>query len=165
VLAYHYLVAGHVEDAVKALQQVVDLQPEDQVARKMLDSLQPAESVPATPPPAPVADETSDTATDATASDEPTTDLVGKWRAQREGDTFELEIDDEASFRWKATPKNADPVELSGPVAVSGDMIVLETAEQGSMVARVKSGGPDSFQFTIAGASADDPGLEFRRLQ
>lgn len=85
VLAYHYLVAGHTQSAINGLKAVVARQPGDQVAARMLEALEPketpAESTPvAAAPPA---------AAPATAP-EPTTDLVGKWRADRDGNVFGL---------------------------------------------------------------------------
>ena len=51
VLAYHYLIAGHDQDAATQLKFVVERQPEDQVAKRMLEALSPAE--PAAEAPAP----------------------------------------------------------------------------------------------------------------
>ena len=48
VLAYHYLVVGHTDAAIGELKAVVESQPSDKVAQRMLDALQPKEP----PPPA-----------------------------------------------------------------------------------------------------------------
>ena len=41
VLAYHYLVVGHTDAAIGELKAVVEDQPGDKVAQRMLDALQP----------------------------------------------------------------------------------------------------------------------------
>jgi tetratricopeptide (TPR) repeat protein len=160
VLAYHYLVSGHGDAAVAQLKQVVALQPQDQVAKRMLDALAPPAAEvaaaaatpeqPAGPPPAPAG---------------PTTDLVGSWQAQRNGDVFELSIDDNNQFTWKAAPKGKPPITLAGTVAVAGNAILLESKDQGTMAAQVKSDGADQFQFVAAGSPPDDKGLSFQRVK
>jgi tetratricopeptide (TPR) repeat protein len=161
VLAYHYLVAGH-DDAAAQLKLVVARQPEDQVAKRMLESLSPAE--PASQPPATAQPAAAPAATPA-AETGPTTDLVGVWRAERDGDAFELSIDAESKFAWKATPKGKPPVTLSGAVTTAGDAMLLASKDQGTMAAQVKSGGADQFQFIAAGSPPGDPGLSFQRVK
>lgn len=43
VLAYHYLVCGHGEQAIPKLRQVVELQPRDTVSKKLLQTLESAQ--------------------------------------------------------------------------------------------------------------------------
>ena len=158
VLAYHYLVAGHGDAAANELKQVVALQPRDQVAQRMLAALTPPdEAMPAPPQPVPPADVPP-------APAEPSTDLVGAWRAERNGDVFELSIDENSQFTWKAVPKGQPPVTLAGTMAATGNAILLQSSEQGTMTAQVKSGGADKFQFIAAGSPPDDPGLSFQRV-
>ena len=95
----------------------------------------------------------------------PTTDLVGNWRAERNGDLFELAIDENSQFTWKAVPKGKPPVTLTGTMATAGDAILLESKDQGTMAAQVKSGGANEFQFVAAGSPPDDKGLQFTRIK
>jgi hypothetical protein len=44
-------------------------------------------------------------------------------------------------------------------------MLVLESKDQGSMVGKVKSIGPDKWQFALAGGPPNDPGLSFERIK
>ena len=160
VLAYQYLVAGHGDAAAEQLKLVVAAQPDDQVAKRMLAAMTPpAETAvracaiqrqPAASPPAQAG---------------PTTDLVGTWRAERNGDVFELSIDENSQFTWKATPKGKPTVTLTGTMAAAGNAILLESKDQGTMAAQVKSGGADQFQFVAAGSPPDDKGLSFQRVQ
>jgi len=159
VLAYQYLVAGHDDAAVKELKLVVAAQPGDQVANRMLAALAPpTESTPeAAPPDQPPAS--------PPAQAGPTTDLVGSWQAERNGDAFELSIDENNQFTWKAVPKGKQPVTLAGTLGVAGDAILLQSKDQGTMVAQVKSDGADQFQFIAAGSPPDDKGLSFQRVK
>ncbi len=112
VLAYHRLICGDAEAATEALQVVVQQQPKDEVARRMLQAINPPDpsetesSTPLTPAPG----------TEAVASDtpQPTTDLIGPWQAERDQATFDLQLDEEGGFAWKSSMQGQDPVELSG---------------------------------------------------
>jgi tetratricopeptide (TPR) repeat protein len=165
VLAYHYLVIGQNDSAVRALQEVVKLQPKDATAQRMLAALAPPEekaaeaATPAAPPPpAPAPAETP------AAPAGPTTDLVGDWVAKDDYATVELSITDDSQFTWRATPKGKAAVEVKGNVAASADQLVLETKEQGNMAGQVKSEGADKFTFAMAGMPPSEPGLAFERV-
>jgi hypothetical protein len=154
VLAYHYLVLGHTDEAIKMLQRVVELQPSDVTAKRMLASLSPPKEDATTPPPAP-----------ADAPDAPETDLVGSWKAQAGESLIELTITEDSKFTWKATMPKQPPKELQGSLGVSGDSLSLETEKAGSMVGQVKSGGADKFTFRMQGMLPTDPGLVFERVK
>jgi predicted Zn-dependent protease len=160
VLAYHYMIVGHTDEAIEELKVVVAKQPGDQVAKRMLDALQPpAEEAPKTEPAA------EGTTPETPAEGEGGTDLIGAWKAERDGTVFELKVDDQGDFAWKVTPKDGKAVEISGPIAATSDTLVLESKDQGTMVGKVKSNGPDEFQFLISGSPPDDPGLTFKRVK
>ena len=156
VLAYHYLVAGYSDAAADQLRRVVAAQPGDQVAKRMLAALTPRAESPGQP---------AQPAASSPAQAGPTTDLVGSWRAQRDGDSFELSIDAQNHFVWKATPKGKSTVTLTGTMATAGNAILLQSKDQGTMTAQVTSGGPDGFQFIAAGSPPDDKGLSFQRVK
>ena len=100
VLAYHYLVCGHADSALNALQRVVAAQPNDQVAKRMYDALKGPDQAPA-PPAAeaqpPAAKPAVEPKPEPAKADEaaPTTDLVGQWHAERDGNAFDLTIDEQ----------------------------------------------------------------------
>ena len=170
VLAYHYLVCGHADSAVNALQRVVEAQPNDQVAKRMYDALKgpdQAEAPPAAEAQSPAAKPDVEPKPEPVQADDaaPTTDLVGQWHAERDGNAFDLTIDDQGQFTWKATPKGKEPTTISGPYAVTGSALVMESGDQGTMAGRVTSGGPDQFQFIIAGGPPGDTGLTFKRVK
>jgi hypothetical protein len=72
-------------------------------------------------------------------------------------------VDENAEFVWKATPKSGQAVEISGPLVATNDTVVLESKDQGTMVAKVISVNADEFQFVISGGPPDDKGLTFQR--
>jgi tetratricopeptide (TPR) repeat protein len=164
VLAYHYLVAGHADDALEELEYVVEKQPADLVAKRMYDALRPVEVADAdAAPPPPEAGGAESTADPSEESPSEQTDLVGTWLAERDGSSFHLTITEDGQFQWKAKPKGQSEISLSGNTSASSDMLILESGDQGSMVARVASGGPDEFQFLAADGPPGDPGLTFKR--
>lgn len=151
VLAYHYLVLGHTDQAINMLRRVVELEPKDATAQRMLAGLSPEK---APDPPAPTEDG------DAQA---PETDLVGTWKAQAGESAIQLTITDQSTFTWKATSPNQSAKEIAGNVVVSGETLSLETDKMGSMVGKVTSGGADKFTFLMQGMLPSDPGLVFER--
>jgi hypothetical protein len=52
-----------------------------------------------------------------------------------------------------------------GVMATAGNSIFLESKDQGTMAAQVKSGGADQFQSISAGSPPDDKGLLFQRVK
>jgi tetratricopeptide (TPR) repeat protein len=180
VLAYHYLVTGHADEAVKALRVVVAQQPRDATAKRMLDALAPPQESTAiaatSTPPEPsgvrqaaaterVPPSSSATPEAPAAAPGPQTDLVGRWRAATDGTTIELAIDDASQFEWSATPAGGTPTKLSGKVLATSDTLVLDSETQGSMVGQVNSIGRDEFRFALAGGPPDAKGLNFQRVR
>ena len=163
VLAYHYLVAGHTDEALEELKYVVEKQPADLVAKRMYDALQPVELADADVPPPPEAGNSGSTTDSAEESTAEQTDLIGTWLAERDGSRFHLTITEDGKFQWKAKPEGQAEITLSGNTSASSDMLILESGDQGSMVARVASGGPDEFQFLAVDGPPGDPGLTFKR--
>jgi tetratricopeptide (TPR) repeat protein len=160
VLAYHYLVGGHAENAAEALKVVVAKQPGDLVAKRLLDAI--------TPPEEPTAEADQAGAAGAAGGQAatpagPETDLVGTWKAASGKDSVVLTITEDSRFTWKATPAGRPAIELTGTVETARDAIALNTENSGSMAGKVESKGADAFDFTLAGAPKEAKPLEFRR--
>ncbi len=166
-LAYHYLVIGQQETAVTVLRHIVKIQPKDVVAARMLKSLDPAQA--AADPAVVAKPAVPDPAAPGNAADAPQTDLVGKWQATAGKTKIELTITEDSQYIWAATttdPKaDQKPVKLEGQLTTSPDAIILSNEAQGDMMGRVKSLGPDKFEFTIAGTPPGEPGLSFSRVK
>ena len=146
VLAYQYLVLGSKDDAIKALQVVVENQPKDMTAKRMLDALvPPAAATPASPSP-------TAAASPAPSPGGPETDLVGKWRATASGTTVDLTVGADSQFTWKAVQGGKPAADLSGQLTATDDALTLDSKDQGAMSGTVKSLGADKWQFALAGA-------------
>jgi tetratricopeptide (TPR) repeat protein len=171
VLAYHYLVGGHADLAAEALKVVVAKQPGDIVSKRLLESLEPPVEAKAAPAEAPQPTTPAEAAPAAQpqgsreAEEEagPETDLVGSWKATEGNNSVTLTIGEDSSFTWKAQPEGKPAIELKGSLESAADQIALRTESQGTMVANVKSKGPDAFDFLVDGAPKEAKPLEFRR--
>ena len=160
VLAYHYLVGGHPDMAADALRVVVEKQPGDVVAKRLLEAIDPPQAAPDTGGPA-GGTGTSPPAAEAGAG--PETDLVGTWVATSGKDSVELSITEDSRFTWKATSANQPAVELSGTIETARDAIALVSATAGTMSGSVTSKGPDAFEFLLAGAPPGAKPIAFQR--
>ena len=138
VLAYHYLVAGHTDAAVAQLKTVLALEPGDRVARRLLASL--------TAPPAPPEPARTVPDGDGAAGRPPSVDLLGRWRGERDGSTFELSLDDRGRFLWQAARQGKPTATVSGAYALSGDTLVLTPEDRSPLRASLTELTPDSFR-------------------
>jgi tetratricopeptide (TPR) repeat protein len=159
LLGYHYLVGGHAEMAANALRVVVEKQPGDVVAKRLLDALTPKADQPADPPPA----APPEPAAAPAAAVGPETDLVGNWKATAGKDSVDLVISEDSQFTWKATPDGRQPVAISGMIETARDAIALVSESAGTMTGKVTSKGADAFEFMLAGAPADAKPIVFQR--
>jgi len=154
VLAYHYMVTDAEEAAIDALQIVVQNQPKDVTAKRMLEAMQP-----------PVANSTPSTDEKQLANSGQETDLVGNWVASSGSTKIELKVAEDSSFVWQATSDGQPATILAGQLVASADGIALETDDQGTLAGSVESKGTNAWRFVIDGAPASDPGISFTRGQ
>jgi predicted Zn-dependent protease len=157
VLAYHYLVAGHRDAAVAQLKAVLGAEPGDRVADRLLGAL--TDSAPAL---------TGSTRTapdgDGTAGPPPAVDLVGHWRGQRDGSTFDLSLNDRGRFVWQAVRLGKATSTVSGAYIFSGKRLVLEPEDRSPLCASLTTLAKGSFRFQTVGGAASDPGVVFHRI-
>jgi tetratricopeptide (TPR) repeat protein len=175
VLAYHYLVLGETEAAIRSLRAVVQREPRDVTARRLLDALErskredDSEVTRAKPaaadsllPPADAAPTKADAAEDYEWP--PEIDLVGRWLARSNEGEFVFTIDEQSHFTW-TTEQQGQPVALSGTLLATADTLALESDASGTMVAQVMPISSDKFQFLPAGMTGDEKGLTFERTE
>ena len=152
VLGYQYLVTNFPDAAAKQFQKVVDLEPRDAVAKKLLESLTKDKK-----------GSSSETAPPAAANGDPLeTDLVGLWNAKGEdGSKFDLTLTQDGRFTWVVTPPKGNVVKQTGTYTATPDRLILDAdgEKDNTLMARVESRGPDHFRFWIT----DDASLPFRR--
>jgi tetratricopeptide (TPR) repeat protein len=156
-LAYHYLTAGHRDEAAKQLKDIVRLSPNDQVSRQLLAMIAPSES--GSPSAAPAASPTTEPEPKRTAP----SSIVGNWKAPATaGGTVELTLLEDGRFTWKLTRQDKSQT-FEGQYELTGTALVLEYSNGGTMVARVNSEGTDRFAFKMVGGQPNDPGLTFTK--
>ena len=170
VLGYHYLVLGEDEAAENAFRTVVQEQPRDLVAKRMLDSMTAGDAEvekQASEPKAPPTPQPTATAEQPAAEKEqPATtqaDLVGKWLAKSGDTTVELNVDDKSQFSWKVKAKDQPEVQIAGQLASTPNTLILDGGEQGTLVAQVTPKTANQFEFAMQGAPPEDPKLVFDR--
>jgi tetratricopeptide (TPR) repeat protein len=156
VLAYQYLVAGHKGAAVARLKELLALEPGDRVASRLLASLTGTLAAP----------EPTRTVTDGdgAAGRPPAADLVGRWRAERDGSTFDLRLDDRGRFLWQAGRQGKTTARISGAYEYSANTLTLKAEDRSPLRVSVTALSPDSFRFTTAADIPGDPGLLVRRI-
>lgn len=154
VLAYHYLVCGRAEPAIEQLRQVVELKPRDIVAARMLESLtEPEPAKPNDTAPRPSVPQGNETA--------PPIDLVGHWKATRQGEEFRLRIEKDGTFAWQHDASRTNST-MQGDLSVVNGLMILESPQGTTMVGRVTPISKDQFHFALLSGSSDE-GLLFRR--
>ena len=161
VLAYHYLVIGQKDSAIRALKVVVENQPKDVTAKRMLEALDPKPiEAKVADPKAPAAPQAEELAKPA-----PEVDLVGKWQSVSGTTTIDLEISEESTFKWKAAESGKPAVELSGDFGTNGSAVLMETSDKGSLGGTVKSLSAEEWILNPPGATDDNAGLKFKRVK
>lgn len=159
LLAYHYITCGHNDDAVRELKKVVELQPNDQVAARLLKMFQPSDEgtgdAAAQTPPAP-----TDT---APAEPVDAKSVIGAWTADR-GDQgkIELTLGGDNKFTWKFTSQQGTQ-EFSGTYTLGGNILTLVNTNGAPMVGTLTGASENGFNFKLTGGDPSDPGLNFAK--
>lgn len=161
VLAYQYITATHKDAALRQLQEVVRLQPSDQLSAQLIQSM--GGQAPAQPGAPPAA--SSDTAVAGTDQPQPPdidpTKIVGRRTAKREdGTTFTLDLTPDDKFTW-TFEKGGKKQEFGGTYSVDGAVLVLERSDKSTMPGLVTM-EDKGFNFKLFGAPDSDPGLDFK---
>ncbi|MCU0713848.1 MAG: tetratricopeptide repeat protein [Pirellula sp.] len=153
VLAYHYLVLGEKEAAVASLQIVVENQPKDLTAKRMLEALLPPKTKQAAKQTEPATEPIQQL---------PQIDLVGNWQASKGDSIIELVITEDSSFTWIASSSGQQNAKLQGTISTAPDGIVLETSTNGTLAGKVQPGENGTWTFYPPAASSEE-GLLFQR--
>jgi hypothetical protein len=166
VLAYFYLTQGNTEAAVGQLKHVVEMQPKDAIALRLLDRLDPngahgpaTNQLPAEAP-APAAAPTVHTAPDGPVVQGR---LDGSWTAHPDQDTtITLSFLDQGRFIWKVVHKGQDR-SIQGKLTAGNGLLTLAQDQGAPMVGNVNWTDETHFTFKVPGAGAADPGLSFSK--
>lgn len=153
LLGYHYLVLGHLEQALELFEHSAKLEPTDTVSaglrdliRDSITSEEEAESEDV-PPPAPVNPDK----------------LVGTWVSTVADDgSITLVMTEEGDFSW-SFDKTGNRGELTGEFGIYEDNLLVLIAEDSQMVGEVAFAEDSKLSFVLAGGPRGDPGLTFVR--
>ncbi|HEX3999167.1 MAG TPA: hypothetical protein VHX65_11500 [Pirellulales bacterium] len=170
LLAYEYLTCGYVDQAIPQLQDVVQLNPKDQLAAQLLASL----TNPQTASPG----ETSTGyvplpggSTGSAAPGEPTPSavpvsvaaLTGRWTATRpDGGTIVLNLGGDSKFDWNYTA-GGQSHNFGGGYSIADNLLILKQGDSPAMVGQVTMLNNRQFNFKMPGDNPNDPGLTFTR--
>jgi hypothetical protein len=152
LLAYHYLLAEHNQEASAVLQDVVRLQPDDQLAAQLLKGL-------ATPPDA------APTPAPSTTPAKPVerASILGHWRATRpDGSSFALDLTDDNRFNWKFKGPQREQ-QYDGTFTLANNFLILSASGQNTLVGQVSMENDEKLNFRLAGGNPAEPGLTFTR--
>ena len=152
LLGYHYLVLGHLEQALGLFEHAAKLEPTDIVSAGLRDLLrdsvntgdEPAEEL---PPPVPVNPDK----------------LVGTWTSKVAGDgTITLVMTKEGGFIW-SFDKTGNNGKLTGEFGIYDSNLLVLISEDSQMIGEVKFEDDAKLSFVLAGGPRNDPGLTFVR--
>lgn len=128
LLGYHYLTAGHKDEAVSIWKKVVELQPDDQLSADLVKMYSPAD----------------DSAPSPSTSNPPNFDkpaypmdqLYGTWTANSDQGDYTLKLGKDDSFNWTFT-RDGKPQEMKGAFIVRGTNLVMQPDSGGTMLSNI----------------------------
>ncbi|WP_020465800.1 tetratricopeptide repeat protein [Singulisphaera acidiphila] len=140
VLAYQYMVQGHVEQARQQFEEVVKLQPKDELAAQFAKLLAPPGETPAVAETEP-----------AHQPSPPPPALVGTWRAKPTPDvSIELNIQADGQFAWDVNA-NGQADSITGEADYLDGILTLSQAEAPPLVGKVVNLSEKQFGFELLG--------------
>lgn len=179
LLGYHYMSDGYNDAAAKQFRQVTEIMPKDNVAASMLKMLttpqQPTETADpaapaAQPTPLPPLNDLPSPSAAVPAAEQPIAPpvdpaaIVGDWKSGRDdGSKFALSLSADKTFKWTYASTSQPAQDFDGTYTIDGNVIALERAGGGSLVAEIADNSDSGFNFKMVGAPEDDPGLNFSR--
>jgi tetratricopeptide (TPR) repeat protein len=152
LLGYHYLVLGHLEQALELFEKSAKLEPTDTVSAGLRDLIRDSikseeEGSEDAPPPATVNPDK----------------LVGTWVCTVVDDgTITLVMTKEGGFTW-SFDKTGDSGKQSGEFGIQDPNLLVLITEDAQMAGEVVLTEDSKFSFVLAGGPRGDPGLTFVR--
>jgi len=155
LLGYHYLICSYAENASTQFKIAAAQTPNDKLLKQLIAmTTPPDESKSTEPPPVPAS-----IAPEKVLKSE---QLVGSWKATRDGATFQLELTKDGAFTWTYSRGN-DKQSVKGAFAVDQNNLALEVDDGSVMLAEVDLTNASQFQFRMIGDDVNDPGLPFKK--
>lgn len=170
LLAYEYLTCGYTDQAVAQLQDVVRLNPKDQLSAQLLASLTNPQSAspgapggavagePVPPNQVPIVEGPPATSTPLTTSA-----LAGRWVATRpDGGQIVLNLGSDGKYDWNYTA-GGQSQNFGGAFSLADNLLILKQGDTPAMVGQVTLVNNRQFNFKMPGDNPNDPGLTFTR--
>ncbi|MFO0950002.1 MAG: tetratricopeptide repeat protein [Isosphaeraceae bacterium] len=182
LLAYHYMVQGHSEEAAAEFQTVAELQPKDALSSSFAKALSMKQQIAAN---AVAQLATAPTLTPAGASDRrerrglgqdpnqaaaqdvpppppPPEAMAGQWKAAPgPGVQIALSLEKDGAFKWEVD-ENGKKQTLEGRAGFQDGMLALDPGNGPPLVGKVVQTG-DTFTFRPSGVPESAPSLTFKR--
>lgn len=170
LLAYQYVTCRHVPSAVRQLNRVIKLLPDDELSAQLLGLSGAADESGTAPDGVDVpSDSSPDSSPDAgaaKATEAPppaaidSSRVIGQWRAVRSSQiTIDLSLRKDGRFVWIASEKGK-PYQFEGRYTVSDDILILSGVGR-VMLGFVTLKEPSGFNFQLLEPNAADNGLDF----
>ncbi|MFC5051105.1 tetratricopeptide repeat protein [Rubritalea spongiae] len=154
LLGYHYMTAGHLDEASEAFAKCVELQPRDQVAQQLLELTENSTTGDG---------DDSDLPTDSKKeyNPPPLDSMHGKWTAKTPEGTIVLIISDDDKFVW-SYDDGKKPFKMEGGASMDEGLLVLSD-DDSQIVAAVEMKDDSTLNFIVAGGAEGDPGVDFNK--
>jgi tetratricopeptide (TPR) repeat protein len=148
VLAYHYMVQDHLEQARQQFEEVTRLQPKDELSVQFAKALSSSSHAPAAA--APDAAPASNTAEVLEASPPPAA-LVGTWKAKPMPDlSIELTLRGDGQFTWEVNAKGRTD-SVTGDARYLEGVLTLTPADAPDLVGKIVNLREKQFGFQMVG--------------
>ncbi len=150
VLAYHYMVQDHFENARQQFEYVVKLQPKDELAAQFAKLLTP----PSDAPTLGATDSAQGIETAGMQQPSPLpAALVGNWKAKPMPDvSIELTIREDGQFTWDVK-SNGHSDSIAGEADYLDGVLTLTQADAPALVGKIVNLGDKQFGFELLGGS------------
>jgi tetratricopeptide (TPR) repeat protein len=156
LLGYHYLTMGHKDAAAMQFAAALELLPGDKLLTQLAGTAAVKLESASDTPPAPPANVGPPEKVVSVET------LAGTWEASSADARFELKLASDSTFVWTYTRGTATQ-SVKGVFATDQDTLAMEPDAGGTMLAEIDLKSPSSFQFTMMGGEANDPGLQFAK--
>jgi hypothetical protein len=158
LLAYQYLMLGHIQAAGRQLEKVVALEPRDKLSADILAAI---ERGPAAKTPAPPKTEPGTTAVKP-APPMSIKQLTGTWKATPvPGVTIQTTLDPDGHFTWTTT-QGGQTQSFNGTYTLQNENLVF-TRTDGNTMDGIVTPERNGFQFRLKNAPPELPGLQFSK--
>jgi tetratricopeptide (TPR) repeat protein len=148
VLAYHYMVQEHFEQARREFEQVVELEPRDKLAAQFAKALTAPSEAPTAATTGPA--RASDTAEMHEPSPPPAA-LLGTWKAKPMPDlSIGLTLREDGQFTWDVNSRGQSD-SINGDAEFVDGVLTLTQADAPALVGKVVKLGEKQFGFELLG--------------